>query len=310
MGNVRGVDMPIGMPYHLEKGPTLRLLEQHLAVGRAGLRTVLDQLRASAGSVDWVAHALPALWADPRFQAAPQGSGAGVRDDIVRRWFGYERTTPVGSASESWARLASPTTGYWIAYDGDVGEIVRRALVWAVELALGLEPGAKGPGRNRPYPIEVFWKCPAPWFEAWVVQRPADHGGSPRGVISIVFVTPSHVGSNVAESPLAASASASPPGSAHPVPSWQGDYEVLGVRPEAGAAVPKVAPSRREYATWVVTHADHQLGGSVSVTSNTAAAADFAEWGIPQLGIYHGTGDVVIVSPSFPSGGVKADGSV
>jgi hypothetical protein len=71
-----------------------------------------------------------------------------------------------------------------------------------------------------------------------------------------------------------------------------------------------VPANERRWATWLVTHRDHHLAGTLDVTANTAVAADFADWGVPQLGIYAGEGDVVVVAPSVPAGGVPHDGEV
>lgn len=294
--------MPIGMPYHLEKGPTLRLLEQHLNGSRQHRRHLLDTMRsAPRGDVGWLGDGLPSLWSDSRFQSSPAQNGADTLRTLKQKWFGYEEQ------GSRWRKTPNrPTTGYWIAYQGDVAEIMRRALTWALELSFGLEPGEKAPGRFDPLDIELFWKCPAPWFEAWVVHRPV--GGT--GLVSVVFVTPSHEMSNVSESPIATSRTAMVPGAHHPVPSQQDDYEVLG-RPDPNDPVnrPRVPASDRRWAMWLVTHENHRSAGEVQITSNTVFA-DFAEWGIPRLRIYEGEGDVVVVSPSMASGGVKQDGAV
>jgi hypothetical protein len=364
--------MPQLMPYHLEKGPTIRLLEQHLNGTADEMRAMLDGLRASPGSVAWVLTAIPGLWDDARFNHSPLGSGAAVRDNLLRDWFGFEES---GGA---WVPEGGDTTGYWIAYQGDVNEIVRRTLQWALEQSLGIAPGEKGPGRDDPWPIEIFWKCPSPWFEGWVVTRPVDgrtdaagsvpgasdseatggdgcvvprrlrlddrrhrwpklirrrpgghgrptepatepesagagDGTAPRGLVSVFFLTPSHLGANVAESPIAHSSTTMPPGVTHAIPSWQDDYEVLGEAHPDPAGFPDrpVVPAiQRTFSSWIVTHRDHVTTGAIDVTVDTAAAADFADWGIPQLSIYAGQGEVVIVSPSVPAGGVPADGEV
>lgn len=299
--------MPGGMPYHLEKGPTLRIVEQYLNGGQPVMRQLLNVLRNSVGTLDWIENGLTSLWDAPQFSGSPSGSGAAARDEIVTKWFGY--SNPAGPKDPG------TTTGYWIAYDGDVAEIVRRTLCWALEVSLGLEPADNGAGRPVPWPIELFWKCPVPWFEGWVVTRPAPGGHASAccgatGTVTVVFMTPSHVGANVSESPIATSATAQPDPTKHPVPSWQDDYEVLGEAvPLPGR--PRVRAVDRPHATWVVTHANHLTDqGNVIITSNTAEPSDFADWGIPQLSIYRGDGDVVVVAPSLPAGGVTFDGSV
>jgi hypothetical protein len=305
--------MPQLMPYHLEKGPTIRLLEQHINASAEDMRAMLDAMRASTGSIDWVLTGIPGLWDDPRFAHSPLGSGAAVQENLIRNWLGYELTAGV------WQPGAGPTTGYWVAYQGDVNEIVRRTLTWALEQSLGLSPGDTGTGRDDPWAIEIFWKCPTPWFEGWVVTRPVDgragageRAGERRGLVTVIFMTPSHLGANVAESPIAHSATTLPPGISHAIPSWQDDYEVLGEPHPDPAGFPGrpliTPPIDRPFSSWIVTHRDHMTVGEVDVTTNTAAAADFADWGIPLLSVYAGQGDVVIVSPSVAAGGVPADG--
>jgi hypothetical protein len=117
----------------------------------------------------------------------------------------------------------------------------------------------------------------------------------------------------VAESPVAHSATTFPPGVTHAIPSWQDDYEVLGEPhpdPQDFPGRPEVPAVDRQFSTWIVTHRDHVTAGSIDVTTNTAGAADFADWGVPQVSIYAGQGDIVIVSPSVAAGGVPADGEI
>jgi hypothetical protein len=296
------------MPYHLEKGPTLRILELHLNRSRDEMRHLLGRLRASQGvgapagtvGIDWLVDdpatgGVPSWWSHPAIQARdPAGGGRAIRDQLIEKWFGWSKTTTGWKPPDPGAH----TTGYWIAYRGDVEGIVRRALTWTFELALGLEPGDEGPGHPDPWTIELFWKCPSPWFEAWVVPRPAQR------LVTLTLVTPSHRGSNVSETPLAASETTTMAGLGHPVPSTQRDYAVLGTATPPGAA-------KRRRAMWVVTHSNHVADTThPPITTNTVESADLAEWGIPQLNIYVGSSPVVVVSPSMEAGGVREDGSV
>jgi hypothetical protein len=223
----------------------------------------------------------------PRDKPVP---GDHIRKDLVENWFGGDRAEPSLPGS----------IGYWIGYRGDVAEIIRNSLCWAVELALGIPHRSDKTGRRHPWPIELFWTCPCPWFESWVVVRPNS--------VTVVFMTPSHQGSNVSETPVATSATTRPHDPGHPIPSYEDDYQRLGAA-NALPRRPRVAAHTREFATWVVTHKDHKIAkGSPIVTTNTAVLADFAEWGIPQLCPYQGVGGITIVSPSFPAGGVHHDG--
>jgi hypothetical protein len=309
--------MPGGMPYQIEKGPTLRVIERHInnapAAKRRAMLDVLrrpDQPPTPASMPDplaWITTGVPELWDEPAFAAHPLGGGRAIRDHIIMDWFGYRRG-PTGG----WVKPPSsehPDTGHWIAYRGDVDVIVRRALRWAFELALGLAPGDTGPGRERPWQIELFWKCLAPWFEAWVLHRPI----ADTGLVTVVFVTPSHRGANLSESPVATHPEVTDPDLGHPVPSFQDDYELLGrVHPLPNR--PRVPARERKYGTWVVTHTDHESTETVSVRNRLGASnvgpRNFSDWGITQLGRYEGVGDVVTVAPSMAAGGVKHDGGV
>lgn len=310
-----------GMPYHLEKGPLLRIFEAYLNGDRATLESRLEVLRASEkeDSLAWILDGVPQLWNDPAFARGPQ-SGEEMRRRLLSEWFGYEED---GAGGWRKPRPAAATTGYWIGYRGDVDRIVRRGILWAVELALGTGPD--GPAeRDRPWPVELFWKCPAPWFEAWVVSRRIP--STPVGLVTVVLVTPSHRGADVAQSPVASSATATPAGAAHPVPSWQDDYELLTFAaaspgssaspvssPHPKADRPRVPARDRAYATWVVTHERNEIVGDRdrrARQTNTAAGRRLGDFEVPQLAEWEGVGDVVVVSPSMAAGGILHDGSV
>jgi hypothetical protein len=309
-----------GMPYHLEKGALLRILEEYLNGNRQDIQAKLDVLRDSErrNSLDWILTG-PGPWSDPRFARGPL-NGPQTRDRILTEWFGYVR----GGAG-GWAPPQPPpaTTGYWIGYRGDVHGIVRRALLWALELAL--ETGSNKAGRSRePWPVELLWKCPTPWFEAWVVSRKVPKIDA--GLVTLLLLTPAHRNAEVALSPIAASPDTMPPGARYPVPSWQDDYELLTFPRPLPAnfpvssphpappppARPRVLARDRDFATWVVTHRRHvplngdRLAGQV----NTAGGQEIGDLDIPQLAEWEGADDVVVVSPSMAAGGIKHDGAV
>jgi hypothetical protein len=316
------------MPYLLEKGGTFRLFEKYLNIDRAERRAFLEVVRNSykandlAGQLNWFVQGPPGLWNDLAFSQKPVPEGAAAwtgdqeRDLLIEKWFGFERDAsgqwvPHTSAARSTAArstASSSTTGFWIAYEGEVHRILCAAIRWALELSLGLGPNDNGPGRDEPWPIELFWKCLAPWFEAWVVHRPTKGPGT--GLVSVILVTPTHDGANVAESPIATSQTVESLGG-RGVPSTGRDYEVLAVDDAPGSPAPLPAPAapERTYGMWVVTHRDQIRSGAVTVDNN-AADSDIADWGIPELGVYRGSGPIVVVSPSMAAGGIKHDGSV
>jgi hypothetical protein len=297
-----------GMPYQLEKGPLLRVFEAALDRDRPGLEALLARLRESerTNTPDWIMDS--EAWQHPAFARGPQPPIA-VRDRVLTEWFGLT------AAGEPPAKdPPSGTTGYWTGYRGDVHKIVVTAVRWAVELALAVGSDEKTAADAEPWPIELFWKCPAPWFEAWVVSRRS--GASKHGLVTVVFVTPSHRGATVAQSPIAHSQMTMPPGAAHPVPSLQDDYEQIGhAHPTEGR--PRVPAQQRDFATWVVTHEHNDLveppgpgGAGGAEGKSTADPRDLFDWEVPQLAVYEGAGDVVIVSPSMAAGGIKHDGKV
>jgi hypothetical protein len=314
-----------GMPYHLEKGPLLRIFEGHLNGDRPSLEASLAVLEQSEAnhSVDWLFAGAPGLWNDPAFGSGGPGDRRPTADVMRRRvlteWFGYEED-PTGR----WRPKQPPgqTTGYWIGYRGDVHGIVRTAMTWALKLALGTGSDDRS-GQPEPWPIELFWKCPAPWFEAWVVSRRVPR--TDMGLVTVFLVSPSHVGASVAESPIAHSATATPPGGGHPVPSTEDDYEWLGQHPHPVADRPRVQNAvDRDYATWVVTHKRHGIfghfgrgtgnGGNGSAEQereeNTAGPRDLTDLTVPQLAMWEGEDEIVVVAPSMAAGGVKHDGKV
>jgi hypothetical protein len=303
-----------GMPYYLEKGALLRIFENYVNGNRRSVEAKLDVLQNSErnDSLDWILTGTSNLWTDPAFTKGPY-TGAQYRDRILTEWFGYEQ-----DRAGNWSRPQPPpaTTGYWIGYRGDVHQIVRRAFIWALELAL--ETGSAVPGNTDPWPIEIFWECPIPWFEAWVVSRKVPK--TDIGLVTLILLTPSHRNAVVARSPIATSATTMPPGAQHPIPSTQDDYELLKFPhpPRVKSPVSQPPPTRavparkRDYATWVVTHAQQiSLNGTRSeAQQNTAGPHEIGDLQIPQLAEWEGTGDVVVVSPSMAAGGIKHDGSV
>jgi hypothetical protein len=291
-----------GMPYHLEKGPVLTLLETYVNKPEPGKRKVLSTLRQAESSAPaspkWVLDALPDLWGDPAFIKVP-----GITDHIIEHWFGLEKQGTQWVAPSP----SKPTTGEWLDYKGDVHTIVRRTLRWALEVSLGLMPGDEGPGRPDPAPIELFWLCGLQWFEGWVVQRPTGNGGR---TVTVIFVTPTHLGAEVAKSPIAHVAKTMNGASAHAVPSKENDYEVVTFPPEPAVAPPPPRPLAvaRPYGTWLVTHGNHVTPNELK--NNTAQSMMGGMTDPPTLAEYIGVDPVVVLSPSVPAGGVPYNGVI
>ena len=326
--------MPDGMPYYIEKGPTLRLMES--ALNRPKPQRELLRQRICDESLPLEKWLLDdELWKLPSFGKRSREKGTKVEEEIARQWFDYvyKNGTWVKRPPNSPPPVQEPT-GYWIAYRGEVDRIVRRTLCWALQISLGCDEaglddsgkkvsGSNG-GRPDPWDIELFWNCPASWFEGWVISRTIDPAGlkpnpaATRGLVTVIFMTPAHKGSEVAKSPLAAAPKTTMLGAPGPVPSSQPDYEKVWPLPTDPPNKQKKARNRR-YATWVVTHAMHRMydpTGTEITTTNTRKGAVAGTLQKPLGAVYSGyrpggtsAEEIVVVSPSYPSGGVLEDGS-
>jgi hypothetical protein len=299
--------MGASMPTHLEKAPTLVLMEQYFNGRYPGapahrdiLINALEALRSTVSPGEWLGKTLPDLWNDPAI-VARSGTGNDPRTFLLENWFGLPPTPGV------------VTTGFWHGYQGDVESIVRNALIWAIELALGIpHEGDVKDCRRRPWLLELSWVCGIHWFETWVSVRPVEPVSpakkAGRSVVSVMFLTPSHRGSTVATSQIAESEKAAGPIPGSFVPSTQNDYQVLEPAPLRGAPAPRVPAHHRQYATWVVSSYDHHREVIPGVDENTAQDMDLGVLGMAQFGRYRGEGPTTLVSPSLPGGGVTYHG--
>jgi hypothetical protein len=167
-----------GMPYHLEKGPTLRILEDTSIVTPQGMVALLGRLRTPG--VDWFVDDHPL--GPPRGGMTRSSSGA--------RW-------PNGQAL---ARRHHPEVvrleagpGHRVGRLGqDQPDRVLDRLQGrpARDRPRGIRVGGGDRARHQPrvqrlasvrsWPIEIFWKCPEPWFEAWVTVQPIPASSSAR----------------------------------------------------------------------------------------------------------------------------------
>jgi hypothetical protein len=224
----------------------------------------------------------------------------GSRDKLIEHlathWFGLVRE----GSTDRWAEPTQPgdETGYWQSYRGKVGDIARRGIEWALTLAFVSNP------RSR---IELLWTCPQPWFEMWVLRRPSDlaTGDAPKrpAVVTVIMATPPQYGAWVSWSPTAE------PADQNPKPTTQLDYQRWS-DPAPAYTVRKSPPEQRTHAMWVVTHEKHVLTNAAPAAVTLAEGSDILDVGIPPGAVYHGTGDVVTVAPSMPSGGVRFNGEV
>ena len=288
------------MPYHLDKGPVMTYLEGTLNGSLATVASGLTQLRAGSdlfglGGVD---------------------PTTGTLEKRLREhWFGQQQTdSGAWEAQEPFSVVDPQPTGYWKGYHGEVSAIIREALIRAAEVSLGLEHDGAIPQTAagdldppRRWPVEVFWACPNPWFEAWVTWR--DHGddghGNSRGQVMLLLKSPGDT-FNTTISDLTA-----PP---HPF-----------------ADMLDPASSDTEQGMWVISHArhaKHSTLGLVEVPPDSPldalidavqaqldeqfdVAAENPVWYVPQLatlwqGSDDGAGpDIAVVSIPHADGGVS-----
>lgn len=167
-----------GMPYHLEKGPLLSVMDDFFNTGpRARLVTALSRLRAGDPLTDIGPFDSPNLYS--ALFPNPYKTQADLVAHFNDHWLGIPDT-------------GSPNTGHWQFYKGPVEDIMRETLIRAMEVALGVphDPFDKKPVPTRHWPIDFWWKCPQPWFEGWVSWRQ----GSGCEKVTVIFATPADDG--------------------------------------------------------------------------------------------------------------------
>jgi hypothetical protein len=161
------------MPYNLEQGPYLAMLED--LINR-------DPVRGLASLRD---HSKPvtALLRDPPvpIKGGPYADTARLAEHIDRDWFGITD----GSDSPAVSR-------YWSYWRGDAQGIVRETLARAIEVALGLDHGEPATDANRrSWHVSLLTACGIRWFEGWISWRRT--GSEPTGGhVVVLLLTPTH----------------------------------------------------------------------------------------------------------------------
>jgi len=290
------------MPYQLEKGPYFSVTETVLEDFDQRIDVLVD-LRLQRD-----ADAMPTLESD-----SLDTSRGNIQTEDQRRyhqnrhWYGKTQL-----ASGYWGPQApfdpvtNPRTGFWHNWYGDAEGIVRETYTRAIEVSLGIPHDttvtdksaivelARRPEHGRFWPIEIFTRCPAPWFEGWVTWQSE---GPSNGHVTVHIHTPSHDRSNLLTSPVR-------PG--YTTPEYQDEINF-----------PPPLPSDGKRGMWVVAHLYQELVNppfAGPVVSGPSEALDGhpdqkAPWKLPRFGaVYHSQGDIVTVRPSEPNGGVLADG--
>ena len=302
------------MPYHLEKGHYLLLLEETL---NEGIDAVVDDdtqtdFPGLARRCSMLEHmrAVVARPCDPVDGESEVGgvlSWPGFMSDadvgfhiskiILEDWFGY-RIRHNGTLDTK--PHANKPTGMWDGYQGNVERIIANALVRTIEVSLGLDHGAAVPvgASPRSWPIYFFFKCQQPFFEGWVSWQCHSANRRAAGQVTVIFATPGH----------------NHPVSDHPVPidtdgnhkddfvsTLRNDGEFLENPIHAPA---QDSAGRPHQGVWVVTHTDHK---KLNVFDTSVPSA-YLEWGPPLLPIIapETFADVVTVQPAALSGGIDA----
>jgi hypothetical protein len=302
------------MPYHLEKGHYLLLLEETL---NEGIDAVVDDdtetdFPGLARRRSMLAHmrGVVARPCDPVNGESEVGGvlswpgfmkdadvGFGISKIILEDWFGY-RIRNNGTLDTK--PRANKPTGMWDGYQGNVERIIANTLVRTIEVSLGLEHGAPIPtgAPARSWPIYFFFKCQQPFFEGWVSWQCHSANRRAAGQVTVIFATPGH----------------NHPVSDHPVPidtngdhkddfvsTLRNDGEFLKNPTQAPA---QDATGKPHQGVWVVTHTDHK---KLNVF-DTSVPSGYLEWGPPLLPIIapETFADVVTVQPAALSGGIDA----
>ncbi|MGQ0431539.1 MAG: hypothetical protein ACT452_03925 [Microthrixaceae bacterium] len=258
------------MPYSLEKGPYFSVIEDFANGSRARMIETLAHLRSGAPISQL--RALDSTTLDKGPYSTQQ-----LADHLNTDWFGF-----VKDATGAWVRQppfdtnSADHTGFWMEWYGDCEAVFRETLIRGCEVSLGLDHGQvpRGQATPRYWPVEIFWRCPIPWFEGWVTWR--RHGtGAGDGQVTLLISTPGH-GHPLRNTPLRQN---EPAGSGY-------------ARDASRAEGPQ--------GMWVVSQSYHRPW-----PSSTTAESGLGEWRFPTQGLaYESQGPVVVVAPPEREGGV------
>jgi hypothetical protein len=302
------------MPYHLEKGRFLLLIEDTL---NEGIEAVVDNdaaitfpgLRRRYSMLEYM-RAVVARPCDLRGGESEADGllmwpetmtdfdvGFPIFRIMAEDWFGYR--IRLDGSLDTKPHKHKPT-GMWDGYQGNVERILATSIVRAIEVSLGLDHDAPIPTAAPPrsWPIYFFLKCQQPFFESWVTWQCHSINRRAAGQVTVIWATPGH----------------NFPVSDHAVPidgdldhvddfvsTLRNDGEFLENPISAPGADPTGEPHQ---GIWVITHRDHK---KLNVFDTSVPSA-YLEWGPPLLPIIAPEDfcDVVTVQPAGLSGGVDA----
>ncbi|MEM8621026.1 MAG: hypothetical protein AAGF73_15010 [Actinomycetota bacterium] len=187
------------MPFHLEKGHAMLALDDLFNNPQHG--DTLQQLHQGLGAGTPLGELFAvALNSAPNMSSyagasQPVTDAGGLGPFVSGAWFGQVDRPADIPPSADWE---PPTTDYWIDYSGDVDEIIRQTMLFAVEVAWGIAPDEPLIKPASPRRIEFWWHCAQRWFDAWVSWQNADDA------IRILFATPVHTYGTVYSSVITA----------------------------------------------------------------------------------------------------------
>jgi hypothetical protein len=326
------------MPYHLEKGGWLSVLEDYLNGAPGRSQRFLALLRDPAIRVsDTGFLQSPSLDKDPDYETIDKRVG-----HLRRDWFGYvgEDLVPekpqdpfleqiqrrlsdedLGELEFSsipedeceWQTILDflnwiaphahglrnwPVTGFWVQYYGNVEEIVRQTLIRTIEVSLGLDHGEEVPADGPRRELPIELFWKCP--QRWFEGWVTWRWDEAHGTgqVTSMFATPGS-GKPVLQNPLDGRGAFEASSSLVTAP---GDAPV-SPGPSRAAANPGQSPK----GMWVVTHRYHLEMPDLPDHYPTASG----QWAIPEFGpTYVGLCDVVCVEPSEADGGVNPYGRV
>ena len=324
-----------GMPYHLEKGGWLSVLEDYLNGAPGRSQMILELLRDSdipvsdAGFLE-----SPALDVDPDYEtefkrvwhlrtdwfgwggtkAMPDTRQKPFLDQVEER-VGAKTFAEVAKKAQlkecDWQEVQRvlndlapkvttlrnwPITGFWVQYFGDVEEIVRQTLIRTIEVSLGLEHGEEVPAGGPVRALPIELFWKCP--QRWFegwVTWRWDEAHG-TGQVTTMFATPGS-GKPVLQNPLDGKHAFEPR-------TWTTDEHrraPVGPPPSVGPRSWRGSPK----GMWVVTHKHHLEMPDLPDHFPTPKG----KWDIPEFGpTYVGLCDVVCVQPSEADGGTKPFG--
>lgn len=259
-----------GMPFHLEKGHALMALEDLLnrrndddihAVRQILWSGLNDSTKEMGTVFREVVAAAPQL-DEYGGQNQPVNDAKGLGGFVTGAWFG--ETYPNGT----------PPDPYWLDYAGEIGDVVREALLYTMETAWEIRRPAPLPDVLPDRRIELFWHCAQRWFDCWVTW-------DSDGPVMLLFATPAHLLGEVRPN--------------------------MAAHVNAGRAVEvNHADPREDFDMVIVTQEDQVDDAVAGLLGRTWQPSTNGDVKVPPVGAtWRGTGDVGTYSVHANAGGMR-----